>query len=378
MVNDGRRVRVMIDASETDSDLLYATCFRAGDPFVYVENNGRSSLLLSKLECGRGRQQARVDEIVSLTEFDDELSAKGIDDPFLEDYLVCYLRRLGIESVEVPPLFAVRCADRLRNSGFDVKVGEIPFLPQRVVKRSDEIEHLEAAQTATEEVMLDTIEQLRAADIDDDGMLTCSGEPLTVESLKLRVRRQLLDRGYTVLDPIIAPGDQGCEPHDTGSGPIPAGQSIVIDIFPRHIASGYWGDMSRTVCKGPASPELEAQYDAVRRAQDVAFAHIAPGVTGAQIHERVQQCFEKDGFATEQRNGSWVGFFHGTGHGLGLDIHEEPRLGRNGGELREGMVVTVEPGLYYPRVGAVRIEDVVVVTADGCRNLNRAPRVLCV
>jgi Xaa-Pro aminopeptidase len=131
--------------------------------------------------------------------------------------------------------------------------------------------------------------------------------------------------------------------------------------------------MTRTVVKGRASDDLRRLHAAVRDAQATAIAAIAPGVTGDEVHRRVQQVFERAGYPTELRGGDWVGFFHGTGHGVGLDIHEPPRLSRGGPVLAEGMVITVEPGLYYPGLGGCRLEDLVVVTESGCRNLNRAP-----
>ncbi len=176
----------------------------------------------------------------------------------------------------------------------------------------------------------------------------------------------------------MAAGDHVCDPHNSGEGPLPADKSIIIDIFPRHVRNHYWGDMTRTVVKGRPSPELAALHKSVLQSQQEAIARIHPGATGAEIHQHVQECFRKAGHVTERRNGAMCGFFHGTGHGIGLDIHESPRLSKNGRELEQGMVITVEPGLYYPGIGGVRIEDVVVVTEDGCRNLNAAPRELTV
>jgi Xaa-Pro aminopeptidase len=158
-----------------------------------------------------------------------------------------------------------------------------------------------------------------------------------------------------------------------GSGPLRAGETIIIDVFPRDLRTKYWGDMTRTVVKGRATDEVRRLHAAVREAHAAGVAAIAPGVTGDEVHRRVQAVFERSGFPTELRGGDWVGFFHGTGHGVGLDIHEPPRLSKNGPVLAEGMVITVEPGLYYPGVGGCRLEDLVVVTETGCRNLNRAP-----
>jgi Xaa-Pro aminopeptidase len=130
--------------------------------------------------------------------------------------------------------------------------------------------------------------------------------------------------------------------------------------------------MTRTVVRGTATEQQKKMHAAVLEAQQRAIDMIRPGASGDTIHQRVQQVFVDAGFPTEKRDGTWVGFFHGTGHGVGLDIHESPRIARNGPVLEEGIVVTVEPGLYYPGLGGCRIEDVVLVTGDGCRNFNRA------
>lgn len=376
--NGGARATLIIDASERDSDLLYASRFLAGDPFTYVEVEGRTFLILSDLELGRGRKEAKVDEVVSFSEIEKELEREGTMAPKLDDVAMRFLERRETRRIRVPARFPVRFADRMRARGFTIEVAEEPFLPARAIKTAAEISKIEAAQRVTEEVMLDAIEQIRRAAVASGGALELEGRPLTVESLKLRIRRQLLERGYHAADPIVAPGDQGCDPHDTGHGALRSGESIIIDIFPQHVESRYWGDMTRTVCKGKASAALDAMYRSVLRAHETALSAIKPGVTGAEVHRQVQESFAGDGYRTERKNGAWVGFFHGTGHGIGLDIHEAPRLSRNGPALAEGMVVTVEPGLYYPGIGGIRVEDIAVITASGCRNLNRAPKTLVV
>jgi Xaa-Pro aminopeptidase len=172
----------------------------------------------------------------------------------------------------------------------------------------------------------------------------------------------------------VAGGDQACDPHDEGSGPLPAHRSIIFDVFPRSAATRYFADMSRTVIRGTASPELKRLYQAVKDAQEEAITRVRPGADGTKIHQGICDRFDAAGYATGLVNGRMQGYFHGTGHGVGLDIHEHPRISRNGSILQEGEVVTVEPGLYYPGLGAVRIEDMVLVTRDGCRNLTNYPK----
>jgi len=286
-----------------------------------------------------------------------------------------FLHLLGVTDLRVSASFPLRIADQLRAAGFKIEAASDPFFPDRGRKTSGEIAQLEEIQQITESAMLFAIEEIRKAEV-VDRFLHLDGTPLTVERLKTAVRLHCLERGAALGELIIAPGDQGCDPHNFGSGPLSAGETIIIDIFPRHLESRFWGDMTRTVLKGTASDEQHRLYAAVAEAQVAAVDQIAPGVSGADVHQTVQEIFARAEFPTEIRDGDWVGFFHGTGHGVGLDIHELPRISQGGPPLEEGMVVTVEPGLYYPGLGGCRIEDVVVVTSDGCRNLNHAPKVL--
>src|SRR4029077_3220118 len=165
-----------------------------------------------------------------------------------------------------------------------------------------------------------------------------------------------------------------CDPHECGFGPLYADSLIILDVFPRDAKSGYFGDMTRTVLRGRASDAQRKLWDAVKAGQALALKRIKAGVDGMTIHKAIQDLFARRGFPTETRKGRRVGFFHGTGHGLGLEIHEYPRLQKV--TLKTGHVVTVEPGLYYPGLGGVRIEDVVVVTKKGHKMLSRLPKEL--
>lgn len=366
---------LIIEASERDSDLLWVSGFRAGDPFVFVEIGGRTHLLLTNLELGRGRKESRVDEVHSWTEAA-AAAADALGRPARYGEVVAhFLRGHEIAEVRVPARFPLRIADELREAGISVTSAADPFYPGRGRKSAEEISQLEEAQRVTEEAMLFAIDRIRQSEV-RGGELHLEGEPLDVDRLKQMVRIFCLEREMALGEFIVAPGDQGCDPHDCGSGSLRAGETIIIDIFPRHLTTMMWGDMTRTVFKGEAPAEVRRLHAAVQEAQEAAIAAIAPGVTGDAVHAAVEEVFARESFPTELRDGDWVGFFHGTGHGVGLDIHELPRLMKGGPELEEGMVVTVEPGLYYPGLGGCRIEDIVVVTADGCRNLNRAPKSL--
>jgi Xaa-Pro aminopeptidase len=179
----------------------------------------------------------------------------------------------------------------------------------------------------------------------------------------------VLHAGGVPANTIVAGGEQGCDPHERGHGPLRANEAIVLDIFPRHARSHYFGDLTRTVVKGRASDALRAQYAAVQAGKRWVFRQMKAGADGAALQKELIARFARQGYPTELRNRRWVGMFHGIGHGLGLELHESPRFAA--GKLFAGLSITVEPGLYYPGVGGVRIEDVAVVTPTGARNLTR-------
>ncbi len=375
-MNENPKARLIIDASEREPDLLWASGFLAVDTFTWLEDSRGSAIMLTDLEFGRGEKEANVDEVVSYSAMD-ELARGDNQQPVpFEQIVLTMLRSREVTEVDVPARFPIKVADHLRAGGITVTPCADPFFPRRAIKRADEITFIEQSQAATEASMEMAIDAVARSEPGDDGALQLDGEALTSERLKGMVRSFLLERGFQIPSLIIAPGDQGCDPHDVGSGPLHAGQTIIIDIYPQHMTHRYWGDMTRTVVRGRATDEQKQIHAAVREAQQRAIDLIRPGASGDAIHREVQEIFLKAGFATEKRDGNWVGFFHGTGHGLGLDIHEPPRIARNGPILEEGIAVTVEPGLYYPGIGGCRIEDVVIVTADGCRNLNRASKEL--
>jgi Xaa-Pro aminopeptidase len=175
----------------------------------------------------------------------------------------------------------------------------------------------------------------------------------------------------------VACGRQGCDPHEEGHGVLRANEPIILDVFPRSQKTGYFGDITRTVVKGRASEPVRKLYDTVARAQDLAFETIESGVRGAEVHRAVKDLFDREGYRTGRNHGCLQGFFHGTGHGLGLELHEAPRLAPTSEDvLRAGHVVTVEPGLYYPGLGGVRLEDVALVTTNSPRNLTKFEKVL--
>jgi len=267
--------------------------------------------------------------------------------------------------------FPLGVADALREGGVTVvpHPADRPFVPERVIKTEEEIDLMRAAMRANEAALSMGIDAIAAAEI-RDGRLHAGGEPLTSEMVKAVIDGELFSRGYLGSHTIVAGGDQGCNPHSTGSGPLPANKPIIIDVFPRSMHNRYCADMTRTVVRGEAHPRVREMFEAVRGAQDLVFRSLRAGVDGGGVHGEVERFFAGRGFATgPTADGKMEGFFHGTGHGLGLDVHELPLFSKRRSIFEAGMVVTVEPGLYYFGAGGVRLEDVVVIREDGCENI---------
>ena len=367
------RAILMIAASETDANLYYATQFIAPDPFVFMEIGGARILVMSDLEMDRARSQATVDQVLSYSELERRARAQGVAIPGSVDVLHLVLQDHGIKQLLVPGNFPFGHAVKLQALGYQLETKKEPFYERRAIKTTEEIRCIEDAQRATEAAVAVAHDALRAAGI-RDGMLWLNDAPLTSERIKKLINVTLMERDCVAQHTIVAGGDQACDPHDEGSGPLPAHRSIIFDVFPRSAVTRYFADMSRTVVRGTASPELKRLYQTVKDAQEEAITKVRAGADGTKIHQGICTRFDAAGYATGVVNGRMQGYFHGTGHGVGLDIHEHPRISRNGSILQEGEVVTVEPGLYYPGLGAVRIEDMVLVTRDGCRNLTDYPK----
>jgi Xaa-Pro aminopeptidase len=224
------------------------------------------------------------------------------------------------------------------------------------------------ALAITEKGMARAMEVLRASK-PKGKKLIWSGKPLTSELLRAEIDTAILRAAGLPANTIVAGGDQACDPHERGHGPLFANSLIILDIFPRDAASGYFGDMTRTVVRGRASEKQRDLWETVRTGQEMALKKMKPGVDGLKLHNEIKKLFADRGYPTEVRNGRQVGFFHGTGHGLGLEIHEYPRFQKT--VFKKGQVLTVEPGLYYPGLGGVRLEDVAVLTDTGMRLLSR-------
>jgi Xaa-Pro aminopeptidase len=362
------RAKLIVACSERDADMLYATRFFAPDDFVFIQKNGRKIILLNDLEIDRGRREARVHRVVAMSEI---LKRTGKNAPFAS-VVAQFLKDEKVRAAEVPANFPIGLARKLKSVQLTPAEGCI--WKRRERKTPAEVQLISRALRITESGMARAMEVLRAAKIRTGGRLFWSGRALTSDCLRAEIDSAVLRAGGTPANTIVAGGKQACDPHERGSGPLRAHSLIIIDVFPRDATSGYFGDMTRTVVRGRASDAQRRLWETVRKGQERALRAMRPGASGRVIHEAVKAFFTQRGYPTEIRKGRWTGFFHGTGHGLGLEIHEAPRFAQ--ARFKPGHVMTVEPGLYYAGLGGVRIEDVAVITRDGVRLLSHFPKVL--
>ena len=368
---------LMVADSDHDANMLYAVGMFVPDPFIYLRVRGRSYIVMSDLEIDRARQQAANCRPLSFSDYLRKSQIPRVKHPGFAEVIRCLLREKDATSVLVPENFPLGLARRLQKLGVGVTPKPGSFFPERERKSSAEVKKISAALMMAEVGMAEGIQTLKPAKIGRDRRLLYRGTPLTSEKLRAVIDTAILQTCGVANRTIVAGGRQGCDPHEPGYGPLHAHEPIILDIFPRSQKTGYFGDITRTVVRGQARESIRKLYETVRQGQILAFKKIRAGVPTASVHHAVQDYFVRQGFKTGRRAGRMEGFFHGTGHGLGLDIHEAPRIGSTStGVLQPGHVVTVEPGLYYPELGGVRLEDVAYVTATGSRNLTRFEKVL--
>jgi Xaa-Pro aminopeptidase len=364
--------RLIVAPSDTDADMLYATRIFIGDPFIFLQQKGKRILVLSDLEIDRAKKNAKADEFVMFNQLEREVQGKAKKAPPYEKVLAHFLTKRGVKRALVPANFPLGFANEIKRNGIALETSNGLFWPAREKKTAEEIRLLERALRMTETGMKRGMEILKTSKLGTGKKLKWSGKTLTSEILRAEIDSAILRAGGVPTNTIVAGGDQACDPHERGFGPLRADSLIILDIFPRDGKTGYWGDMTRTVVRGRASEQQRKLWEAVKAGQTLGLKRIKAGVDGMSIHQAITELFERRGFPTEVRNGRRVGFFHGTGHGLGLEIHEYPRLQKV--VLKAGQCLTVEPGLYYPGIGGARIEDVVIVEKTGCRILSRFPK----
>jgi Xaa-Pro aminopeptidase len=348
------------------------------DPFFYAERDGQRHAVAGSFEVDRIAEASPDLDVVPLEEFGiDELYAQGLTRDRVElEVSLRAVRRFGIEEASVPPTFPLELADHLRANGIRISADRELFVARRRVKNEAELAGIRRALRAAEAAMTASRELLRAAE-PQNGHVVIDGEPLTCERLKVVIEQVFSEHGVFADEFIVSHGPQTAVGHDMGSGPIAPGEPICFDLFPRDRESACYADMTRIYVVGEPSEELRRYHSLCREALDRSVAAVKPGVEGKDLYRLSCEFFEEHGYPTllSKPPGEVLkdGFYHSLGHGVGLEVHELPNLGRGPGELVAGDVIAVEPGLYRTGFGGVRLEDLVYVTDNGAETLTEYP-----
>ena len=354
----------------SSSDQLYFSGVEVHDPFIAFGVGRKRLTAQSALEFGRVKKGSSFDTVLPLEAWRARAQKRWPRRKVGPAEIIAELARAHrVRAFRVPDDFPAALFLRLRVLGLRLELADGPLFPEREIKTAAEAAYLREGNQLSA-IGLAAAEAALRSSRPRGNKLFSGGRPLTAEAVKFAIESAILREGGLSLNTIVAGGDQGCDPHERGSGPLRPHELIVVDIFPRVVKTGYFGDMTRTFLRGRASEAQRRLVATVRAAQLAALGAIRTGVDGRSVHEKASATFAAAGYETRRTKNGSIGFIHGTGHGVGLAIHEPPRLsGLVSSTLRKGAVVTVEPGLYYPGVGGCRIEDVVQVT-------DRAPRLL--
>lgn len=360
--------------------------FLVGDPVAFLsipaaEGKNRTVLILRDIEMDRARRSARAEEIACPADYAPADGLSGDRETATAQAAAECLRRAGIVLATGDRSLPLIYVEMLRRAGIEVDCDADLGVLERRRKDEQELAWIREAQKATEAAMEMACRLVASADVRRDGVLLHDGSPLTSERVRAAIDHFLLDRGYANPPAIVAGGPIGADCHDYGAGELRTGEPIIIDIFPRNRTTLYNGDCTRTVVHGDVPDEVEKMHAAVRAAKAAAIAAVRAGATGEAVHRATVASLESHGYCEnrpgiESRKQSAAALTHGTGHGVGLEVHESPLVDYKVGELFDGDVITIEPGLYQPGLGGLRIEDMVVVRPAGCENFNRLPEVL--
>jgi Xaa-Pro aminopeptidase len=358
--------------------MLYFSRFHASDPYLAFRINGRRIGLSVPMEFARMVKESAYDDVLLLSEIRDGATkqfklSNGIQ-PTSAQIVQHVAKIYGVKEFQIANRFPAGLAFELKEIGVKLKVtAPGDFLPERAIKTKEEIAALRKgnkASAAGHHAVAKTLEESTIR----NGFVIHQGRKLTSERLREIISIAAFEHGAIAADTIAAGGDQACNCHEAGYGPIRANELIVVDIFPRRLEDGYWGDMTRTFLKGKANDAQRRLVRTVKRGLDLGIKAVKPGATGGAVQKVVDDFFEKEGYKTIRNSREPEGFFHAVGHAIGLEVHEEPVIrAKAKPKLKDGMVVTIEPGLYYRGLGGCRIEDVVHVVKGGCEKISSAP-----
>lgn len=372
---------LMAGIPATSFSLYHRIRFVVGDPTAYIllptEGGSESTLILRDIEMQRARQKARVDHVHCPADFTPASGLSGDRETATAQSVAELLSRNGITTVTSDRTLPLIYAHILSERGIVVECDLDLGVSERRAKDDEEVAWLAEAQATTEALMRQTLEWISLADVDDSGQLMIDGEVLTSERVQKRIDIWVLEAGCSHPGSIVAGGPQGADCHHFGLGPLRTNEPIIVDIFPRVKASKYNGDCTRTMVHGTISDEIGRMHAAVAVAKKAAIDATRAGVTGQAVHEATTAAMLGQGYQmglpTADAPGTYCAMTHGTGHGVGLEVHEPPLLDRGGPALVVGDCLTIEPGLYSRAIGGVRLEDMVIVREDGCDNLNKLP-----
>ena len=357
----------VIYASSRDTDMKYLTHFTTSDPFVFFKKPGEPGVIIvSQMETGRASREATA-TVMTRTQAGLPEILKTEQDPYRATARMI-AGQVG-KKILVPQNFPIALANAM-SEYCTVVVDGGTIQSMRAKKSKIELILMNNVQKVTEKAMDRAVSLIRSSSV-KKGILHIGQKPLTSEHVKFSMHSLLLEHGCSAVDSIVSCGEDTAIPHMSGSGPLKSDEPIVIDLFPVEEKSGYYADMTRTVVKGEPSKDIREMYDALREAKQLGISRVKAGVSGADIHLAVVDFFKERGYETDTR-----GFIHNLGHGVGLQVHELPTIGPAGKALESGNVITIEPGLYYPGIGGVRLEDIGAVTAKGFNNFTAFPEEL--
>lgn len=379
-MHDKQAAIVLAGIPDKNNSLFHQIRFSAGDPAVYVKvpgNPPRSVLILRDIEMERARKHARVDQVHCPADFVPSTGLSGDRETATAQSLAEFLARQSIDRViadrTMPLIFMHHLQQRSIQVTCDLDLG----VSDRRAKDELEIAALQEAQQVTEEVMELACQLVARADCEKSGALRYDGAPLTSERVRETIDLFLTRKGYVNPASIVAGGPAGADCHQIGSGQLFTEQPVIIDIFPQNRLTKYHGDCTRTVVHGAVPERIREMHAAVVSAKQAAIQACRAGTTGEDVHRAATSVIQQAGFSlglpSADAPASYCAMVHGTGHGIGLDVHEPPLLDKGGPPLVVGDAVTIEPGLYCAEIGGIRVEDMVIVQAQGCLNLNRLP-----
>lgn len=382
-MND-QRATMMAGIPARNMALYHRIRFLVGDPAVLVEiptSEGRMAILILRdIEMERARKHARADKIACPADFTPAGGLSGDRETATAQAAAECLSRAGVEEVTADRTMPLIYVHALQEAGIGIECDLDRGVVERRAKDEEEIKHLQEAQRITEGAMEMACGMIAGSTADRRGELRHDGDVLTAERVRALIDIWLLERGYSSPGSIIACGGQAADCHNEGSGPLRTETPIIVDIFPQNRETLYNGDCTRTVVHGQVPPEVTEMKEAVAAAKARGIETLRVGVTGQSVHEAVIEVIQQRGYSVglpaKDTPATYTAMVHGTGHGVGLEVHEPPLLDFGGPALVAGDAVTVEPGVYNRAIGGVRLEDIVIATNDGCFNLNRLPQEL--